>query len=68
MDDQIQKLLKNKSPQEIKKYAFVTIAVAIIGGIAWGIASGPINSILAERGLKLDKNSELGVSFDKEKM
>jgi hypothetical protein len=68
MDQQIQNFLKNKSPQEIKKYALGFVILAIVGGVTWGVASGPINAFLGERGLKLDKNSTVGVSFDKEKM
>lgn len=68
MDEQIQNLIKNKSPKEIKKYVLVTIVFAVIGGVAWGVASGPINTFLGDRGLKIDKSSDLGVSFDKEKM
>jgi|GEM_PF-6002524 len=67
-NDQIQNLIKNKSPQQIKTYVISAVAVAIVGGLAWGFASGPINSFLGDRGLKLDKNSTVGVSFDKEKM
>lgn len=72
MNDQLQKMLqnqlKNRSPQQIKIIAIAFVVLAVIGGIGWGLVSGPLKSFLGERGLKLDSNSGFGVSFDQEKM
>lgn len=72
MNDQLKKMLqnqlKNKSPQQVKIIAIVIIIFAVLGGVGWGLVSGPLKSFLGERGLKLDDSSAVGVSFDSTKM